>query len=317
MNSLSLSEKARAAESTPAPILEAEAGDFFALMKPGVMRLVLFTGFVGIMMAPQTLHPILLCAALVFMGAGAGAAAALNMWWEAELDAKMPRTEKRPIPQGRILPSEALGLGISLAIGSVVAMGLFINYLAAALLAFTILFYVVIYTIWLKPLTAQNIVIGGAAGALPPVIGWVSATGSLALEPFLFFLIIFLWTPPHFWALALARKDEYQKAGIPMLPNVKGASHTALQILIYSLLLAAASLTPLFFQSSLIYGLGAAILAGVFLFYALRLWKARRDTEKRTANAMQLFFFSLLYLFLLFALLLGDRTLTLLWASLS
>src|SRR5246127_4489593 len=211
----------RRAEPALAPSA-AEVADFVALMKPRVMSLVVFTALVGLLLAPGHLHPVLSFAALLCIAIGAGAAGALNMWYDADIDAVMTRTARRPIPAGRVLPGEALGFGASLAVGAVVMLGLTANWFAAFLLAFTIFFYVAIYTVWLKRATPQNIVIGGAAGAFPPMIGWAAVTGSLSFEPILLFLIIFFWTPPHFWALALYRADDYARAGIPMLPVVSG-----------------------------------------------------------------------------------------------
>ncbi len=291
-----------------APSQEADLRDFVLLMKPNVMRLALFTGFVGMMLSPTIPHPVMGLAALLFMGLGAGACGALNMWWEHELDAKMPRTRNRPIPSGRMQPGEALGFGAFLAVASVAAMGLFINYLSAALLALTIIFYLFVYTIWLKPRTPHNIVIGGFAGALPPVIGWTAAAGALALEPVILALIIFLWTPPHFWALALHRQEDYAKAQIPMLPNEAGEKACRAQLALYSLLLAISALSPFFLGFSGWVFLGGAVLLNALLLHkALRLW---RGSEGAMPGAMPFFFFSILYLFSLFALLLADRALS-------
>jgi heme o synthase len=222
----------------------AGVGDYIELMKPRVMSLVVFTALVGLLVAPGHIHPVIGFAALLCITVGAGAAGALNMWYDADIDARMSRTAGRPIPRGRITPGEAAGFGITLAVFSVVALGLLINLLAAALLAFTIFFYVAIYTVWLKRSTPQNIVIGGAAGALPPMIGWAAASGTLAVEPVLLFLIIFFWTPPHFWALSLYRVEDYVRAGIPMLPVVAGEQETRRQILLYTLILAPLGVTP-------------------------------------------------------------------------
>src|SRR5262245_31163050 len=218
-------------------ISEASVGDYIALMKPRVMSLVVFTALVGLMVTPGHLHPVLGFAALLCIAIGAGAAGALNMWYDADVDAVMLRTARRPIPAGRVLPREALAFGLTLAFGSIAVLGLVANWLAASLLAFTIFFYVAIYTMRLKRTTPQNIVIGGAAGAFPPMIGWAAATGTVGLEPVLLFLIIFFWTPPHFWALSLWRAEEYARAGVPMLPVVAGAAETRKQILIYSVIL--------------------------------------------------------------------------------
>jgi protoheme IX farnesyltransferase len=282
---------------------DATAGDFFALLKPRVMSLVVFTGLVGMMLAPVKLHPVIGFAALLCIAVGAGAAGALNMWFDADIDARMERTQGRPIPQGRIEPGEALGFGATLAVGSVAAMGILVNWPAAIWLAATIGFYIFIYTMWLKRRTPQNIVIGGAAGAFPPIVGWVAATGGVDLLPLLLFAIIFLWTPPHFWALALARQGEYAKAQVPMLPVVAGEPATRRQIVLYSLVLIPATLAPYALgYTGELYGVAAAILGAVFLAFALRLYF--RPGEK---PAMQLFAFSILYLFLLFALLLAEK----------
>src|SRR6478672_4386373 len=218
--------------------------DFLALMKPRVMSLVVFTALVGLLVAPGHLHPVLGVAALICIAVGAGAAGALNMWYDADIDALMARTAQRPIPAVRVSRGEALGFGVTLASGSVVVLGLAANWIAAGLLAFTIFFYAVVYTIWLKRSTPQNIVIGGAAGAVPPMIGWAAATGTIGLEPFVLFLIIFIWTPPHFWALAILRTRDYERAGVPMMPVVHSEDATRLQILIYSLILAPLGMVP-------------------------------------------------------------------------
>jgi heme o synthase len=285
----------------------ADVADFVALMKPRVMSLVVFTAFVGLLLAPGHLHPVLGFAALVCIAVGAGAAGALNMWYDADIDAVMTRTARRPIPAGRMLPGEALGFGATLTVGSVVMLGLTANWFAAGLLAFTIFFYVAIYTVWLKRATPQNIVIGGAAGAFPPMIGWAAATGGVALESVLLFLIIFLWTPPHFWALGLLRSGEYARAGIPMLPVVAGRGETKRQILLYTAVLVPVSLAPwLLGYAGLLYGV-VAVAAGGFL--ALLAWRIRTAPEGRPTDlaARRLFGFSILYLFALFAGLLADR----------
>jgi protoheme IX farnesyltransferase len=299
-----------AAGPTPATavfaISEASVGDYVVLMKPRVMYLVVFTAFVGLMVSPGQFHPVLGFAALLCITIGAGAAGALNMWFDADVDAVMTRTAQRPIPARRVLPREALAFGMTLAIGSVAVLGLVANWLAAALLAFTICFYVAIYTMRLKRWTPQNIVIGGAAGAFPPMIGWAAATGAIGLESVLMFLIIFFWTPPHFWALSLWRAEDYARAGIPMLPVVAGYPETRRQILIYSVALVPIGAAPwLFGYAGLIYGV-AAIVAGaemVRLAVAIvRLGEA--DIGHRAAK--RLFGFSILYLFSLFAVLLID-----------
>jgi protoheme IX farnesyltransferase len=282
----------------------AGAGDYIELMKPRVMSLVVFTALVGMLVAPGHIHPVIGFAALLCITVGAGAAGALNMWYDADIDARMARTASRPIPRGRVTPGEAAGFGFTLAAFSIVALGLLVNLLAAALLAFTIFFYVAIYTVWLKRSTPQNIVIGGAAGALPPMIGWAAATGSLALEPIVLFLIIFFWTPPHFWALSLYRIGDYARVGVPMLPVVAGECETRRQIWLYTLLLAPLGVAPwLLGYTGPIYGVAATVLGAGMLVLALRV---RRESSGHTA-CKQLFAFSILYLFLLFAVLLIDR----------
>jgi heme o synthase len=284
----------------------ASAGDYLELMKPRVMSLVVFTGLVGLLVAPGHLNPVIGFTALLCIAVGAGAAGALNMWYDSDIDAQMARTAGRPIPRGRVSPGEAAGFGFTLAVFSVVTLGLLVNLLAAALLAFTIFFYVAIYTVWLKRSTPQNIVIGGAAGALPPVIGWAATSGSLAIEPLVLFLIIFFWTPPHFWALSLYRIDDYVRAGIPMLPVVAGERETRRQILIYTLILAPLGVAPWALgYAGPIYGVTAAIAGAIMIALALRVWK--EGAGHRVSK--QLFGFSILYLFLLFAMLLVDRML--------
>jgi len=284
----------------------AEVGDYVALMKPRVMSLVVFTALVGLVRAPGHLHPVIASTALLCIAVGAGAAGALNMWFDAEVDALMTRTARRPIPRGRILPGEALAFGLMLAGGSILVLGLLVSLLAAALLGFTIFFYVVIYTMWLKRATPLNIVIGGAAGALPPIIGWAAATGGIGIESVLLFLIIFFWTPPHFWALSLDRADEYRRAGIPMLPVVAGSEETQRQILIYALVLAPLGLAPwLFGFAGPAYAAVAGAAGGTMILLALRLCgRSGADPEP----AKRLFAFSILYLFVLFATLLVERT---------
>jgi heme o synthase len=292
----------------PALVLSsAEVADFVALMKPRVMSLVVFTAFVGLLLAPGHFHPVLGFAALVCIAVGAGAAGALNMWYDADIDAVMTRTARRPIPAGRVLPGEALGFGATLAVGSVVMLGLTANWFAAALLAFTIFFYVAIYTVWLKRATPQNIVIGGAAGAFPPMIGWAAATSGVALESVLLFLIIFLWTPPHFWALSLLRSGEYARAGIPMLPVVAGRAETKRQIVLYTGVLVPVTLAPwLLGYAGLLYGVIAVAAGAVLALLAWRIWTAVEGRPTDLA-ARRLFGFSILYLFALFAGLLIDR----------
>jgi protoheme IX farnesyltransferase len=283
----------------------AGAGDYFELMKPRVMSLVIFTALAGMVAAPAKIHPVLAAFALLCIAVGAGAAGALNMWYDADIDAVMSRTSSRPVPAGRVQPGEALGFGVTLAVGAVAFLGLMINWLAAGLLAFTIFFYAVIYTIWLKRWTAQNIVIGGAAGALPPVIGWAAVTGSVGLEPILLFLITFFWTPPHFWALSLCRADEYARANVPMLPVVAGAAETRRQILLYSLVLAPVGALPwLFGYAGWLYAAASLIAGAAIVWLAIALWRAPSD-----ANARRLFGYSILYLFVVFAALLAEHAL--------
>lgn len=283
--------------------MEARPADYLALLKPRVMSLVVFTGLVGMVLAPGHLHPTLAITALLCIAIGAGASGAINMWYDADIDAVMTRTQGRPIPQGRISRDEALGFGTVLAVGSVLVMGLAVNWSAAAILALTIGFYVFVYTMWLKRRTPQNIVIGGAAGAFPPMIGWAAVTGDLSLLPVLLFAIIFMWTPPHFWALALYRSDDYARAGVPMLPVVAGDRETRRQILIYSLLLVPLTLSPWALGlAGPLYGGATAMLGAGFLLLAWRIWRSADDRP-----AKHMFAYSILYLFLLFALLLAER----------
>ena len=294
-----------AMELTPR-ISEADVADYVALLKPRVMSLVVFTALVGLAIAPVHVHPVLAFTALLCIAVGAGASGALNMWYESDIDALMTRTANRPIPRGRVTPPEALTFGMTLAFFSVMTLGILVNWIAGALLAFTIFFYVVIYTIALKRWTAQNIVIGGAAGALPPVVAWAAATGSLSVEPFLLFLIIFFWTPPHFWALALFRSEDYARAGVPMLPVVAGPDATRLQILLYSIVLVAVALAPWplgYFDA--VYGITSLILGGGMLALAADVYRRREGREASRATR-RLFAFSILYLFGLFATLLID-----------
>jgi protoheme IX farnesyltransferase len=283
----------------------ASVGDYIALMKPRVMSLVVFTALVGLAVAPVNLHPLIAFTALLCIAVGAGAAGALNMWYDADVDAVMTRTQRRPLPMGRVKPGEALAFGLTLAGFAVVTLGLLVNTLAAALLAFTIFFYVVIYTMWLKRWTPQNIVIGGAAGAFPPMIGWAAATGSLSAEPVLLFMIIFFWTPPHFWALALTRTDDYARAGIPMLPVVAGERSTRWQILAHTLILVPLGVAPYALgYAGTLYGVVAAVTGAIMLVLAFQVFRERRPAERASKH---LFAFSILYLFLLFAVLLVER----------
>ncbi len=277
-------------------------GDYFALLKPRVMSLVLFTAFVGLVSAPERLDPVLGLVALIAIAMGAGAAGALNMWFDADIDARMHRTAKRPIPAGRVNRGEALGLGLVLGVAAVVMLGLLVDWTAAALLALTIGFYVLVYTMWLKRRTSQNIVIGGAAGALPPLVGYAAAHGGVTVQALSLFLIVFLWTPPHFWALALKYADDFATVEVPMLPNVAGEGETRRQILLYSLLLAPAGLLP--WALGLVGPLNG-LLAGVLgLEFVRRAWAVRRG---RKGAHMKLFGYSIVYLFVLFAAIAVER----------
>jgi protoheme IX farnesyltransferase len=274
-------------------------------MKPRVMSLVVFTALVGLAVAPGSLHPVAAFTALLCIAVGAGAAGALNMWYDADVDALMTRTARRPVPMGRVLPGEALAFGLTLGSFAVVVLGLLVNWVAAALLAFTIFFYIVIYTIWLKRSTSQNIVIGGAAGAFPPMIGWAAVTGSLSLEPALLFLIIFFWTPPHFWALALYRTEDYARARIPMLPVVSGDASTRRQIMLYTLVLVPLGVAPWAFgYTGALYGVTALVTGAIMVILGWQVLRESRPAERASRN---LFAFSILYLFLLFAVLLVER----------
>jgi protoheme IX farnesyltransferase len=268
------------------------------------MSLVVFTALTGMVMAPVHIHPVVGLAALIAIAVGAGASGALNMWYDADIDAVMTRTRNRPIPAGRVHPDEALTFGIILSCASVMVLGIFTNLLAAGLLAFTIFFYVVVYTMWLKRWTPQNIVIGGAAGALPPVIGWAAVTGSVSVEPLLMFLIVFVWTPPHFWALALLRADDYARAGVPMLPVVAGAAATRRQIFIYSLLLIPVGAAPwLMGYAGVVYGVTSLVAGALMVGFAWRVWTTIEGVRATTASR-QMFAYSIVYLFGLFAVLL-------------
>jgi protoheme IX farnesyltransferase len=302
---------ADAAISLTAGTEEAHAGgdvaDYVALMKPRVMFLVVFTALAGLVAAPDSLHPVIAIASLICIAAGAGAAGALNMWYDADIDARMARTAARPVPRGHVTAEEARSFGAVLAVGSVICLGVMANWLAAALLAFTIGFYVFVYTMWLKRVTPQNIVIGGAAGALPPMIGWAAATGGFSLESFVLFLIIFVWTPPHFWALALLRTHDYAKAGVPMLPVVAGKDATRFQILIYTLVLAPLGMAPAFIGlGGPLYAVAAFVLGMLFIVMAIDCYR-KREGEAADRAAKNLFGYSVLYLFLLFAVLLVEQ----------
>ncbi|HEY0044840.1 MAG TPA: heme o synthase [Allosphingosinicella sp.] len=288
--------------------LPADWRDFLALTKPRVMSLVVFTGLCGLLVAPVHIHPVLGFTAILCIALGAGAAAALNMWYEADLDAKMKRTASRPLPAGRMDRQTALHFGVGLSFFSVILMGLATNWFAAGVLAVSILFYVVIYTIWLKRRTPQNIVIGGAAGAFPPVIGWAAATGDVTLLPVLLFTLIFLWTPPHFWALSLFVRSDYAAAGVPMLPVVSGAKVTRQQIALYTLPMAAAAVAPWpLGLAGAVYGVSAALLSAAFLFLSLRVLANRASEPEEMKPEKRLFAFSILYLFAIFGALVLDR----------
>ncbi len=288
----------------------AEPGDYWTLLKPRVMSLVVFTALVGMIVAPGPVHPLLGFVSLLAIAVGAGASGALNQWWDADIDAIMTRTRSRPIPAGRVTGTEALTYGLTLSAFSVMTLGLAANWLAAGLLAFTIFFYVVVYSMVLKRRTAQNIVIGGAAGALPPVVAWAAATGSLAWPPIVLFALVFVWTPPHFWALALIKSEDYARAGVPMLPVTAGPDATRTQILLYSLLLAPVGLMPwaLGFAGP-VYGVVAASSGAVFVGLAAVVFRRREGPVARKACG-RLFGFSILHLFLLFAVLAGERLAT-------
>ncbi|MGJ4890580.1 heme o synthase [Bradyrhizobium sp. HKCCYLR20261] len=282
-------------------ISEADVGDYLALLKPRVMSLVIFTALIGLLIAPGHFHPVLAITSLLCIAVGAGASGALNMALEGDIDSLMSRTANRPIPRGRVTRQEALAFGITLSFFSVLTLGILVNWFAGALLAFTIFFYVVIYTLWLKRWTAQNIVIGGAAGALPPVVAWAAATGGIAPEPLWLFLIIFFWTPPHFWALALFRTDDYARAGVPMLPVVAGPDATRLQILLYTIVLVAVAAAPWplgYFDA--VYGVVSLALGAGMLWLAIEVFRKRERLTSLRANR-KLFAFSILYLFALFA----------------
>jgi protoheme IX farnesyltransferase len=298
------------ATATPITALPADWRDFFALTKPRVMSLVVFTGLCGLLAAPGYIHPVIGFTAVLCIAMGAGGAGALNMWWEADIDAKMKRTARRPLPSGRLRPTDARDFGIALSVASVLVMGLAVNWLAGAILAASIVYYAVIYTIWLKPRTPQNIVIGGGAGAFPPLIGWVAVTGEISLMPVLLFAIIFLWTPPHFWALALFVKSDYAEAGIPMMPVAAGEAATRKQIIAYSAILAVVSLAPWWIGGTgAIYGAVALVLSGLFVAMSLPVAFRAAGEGDRMKPEKRLFSYSVLYLFALFAALVADRML--------
>lgn len=291
-------------------ISNADPEDFIALLKPRVMSLVVFTALVGLVLAPGSIHPVIGLIAIVAIAIGAGASGALNMWYDADIDAIMKRTANRPIPGGRVTEGEALSFGLFLSVFSVMVLGLATNWVAAGLLAFTIFFYVVIYTMGLKRRTTQNIVIGGAAGALPPVVGWAAVTGGVSIEPIILFAIIFLWTPPHFWALALVKSEDYGRAGIPMLPNVAGEAQTRLQILLYTLIVVPVGFLPVWFGfGGMLYAAAATLGGAAMLYWAADIFRAQAEDRFRKA-CWRMFGGSIAYLFALFSALLIEWSVT-------
>ncbi len=307
MSDTSIHMNARTATLDEAAGTEARVGDYIALLKPRVMSLVVFTGLAGLVAAPGDLHPLLAAVAVLCIAVSAGAAGAINMWYDRDIDAVMSRTQSRPIPAGRVDPDAALAFGVFLSVAPVMMMGLAVNWLAAGLLAAASLFYVFVYTVWLKRRTPQNIVIGGAAGAFPPMIGWAAVTGDVSVAPIALFLLIFMWTPPHFWALALYRRGDYAAAGVPMLPVVAGEAATKRQMMLYTALLLPVALAPWALGvAGVVYGACALVLGLAFVGLCLRVL---REDGAATAHraAKQMFGFSILYLFLLFALLMVDR----------
>lgn len=297
---------------TSAQTGEAGFGDYFALLKPRVMSLVVFTALVGLLAAPVGVHPFIAFCAVLFIAVGGGASGALNMWWDADIDAVMKRTTSRPIPSGKVAPEEAMAIGLTLSVFAVVMLGLAANWVAAGLLAFTIFFYAVIYTMWLKRWTPQNIVIGGAAGAFPPMIGWAVATGGVSLESVLMFLLIFMWTPPHFWALALFMKSDYKEAGVPMLTVTHGRKVTRAHILVYTILLAPLAIgTGLTAIGGPIYMVAAVVLNVMFLWGAVKIWRRPEEAAEADNYKVEKSFFglSLLYLFLHFGAILAEAAL--------
>ncbi len=297
---------------------EAGFGDYFALLKPRVMSLVVFTGFVGLLAAPTPVHPVIGFCAVLFIALGGGASGALNMWWDADIDRIMRRTAKRPIPAGKVTATEARDIGLALSALSVVMLGLATNWTAAALLAFTIFFYVVIYTMWLKRWTPQNIVIGGAAGAFPPMIGWVAATGQVSLESVLMFSLTFLWTPPHFWALALFMRSDYDDAGVPMLTVTHGRRATRAHILVYTVVLAIFAIGAGFTAiGGPVYLATALVLNAAFLLGAWRIWRRDEAASEADNFAVERKFFklSLIYLFLHFGAILAEAGIDRFWTG--
>jgi protoheme IX farnesyltransferase len=286
----------------------ASAKDLFALTKPRVMSLVIFTALCGLLAAPGSIHPVIGFTAILAISLGAGASAALNQWYESDIDAIMKRTSTRPLPAGRMDPETALHFGIGLSVFSVLLMGVAVNWFSAIFLAFSIFFYAVVYTIWLKRSTPQNIVIGGAAGAFPPAIGWAAVTGDVTLMPILLFAIIFFWTPPHFWALALFVNSDYSKAGVPMMPVVAGRQSTRYQIFVYSLVLAAVAIMPFVVGlSGAVYGGAAIVLSVIFCALSWQVARSKTTEPEDMAAEKRLFKFSIFYLFVLFAAVVADR----------
>jgi protoheme IX farnesyltransferase len=304
---MSVTTQNGASFASPSIIGDATPGDYFALLKPRVMSLVMWTALAGLLCAPTPVNPIVGFAALLAIAVGAGAAGALNMWWDADIDALMARTRLRPVPDGRVAPGEARAFGVTLALLAVVTLAVTTNLVAAGLLAFTIFFYVVVYTMWVKRRTPMNIVIGGAAGALPPVVGYAAASGGVGFDILSLFAVIFVWTPPHFWALALVKSGDYARAGVPMLPNVKGAARTRTEILVYSLILAPIGLTPwLTGLGGPLYAVAAAFGGIAMVVMAARVYRVR-DGAAANRTAMQMFGFSIVYLFTLVATLIAER----------
>ena len=285
---------------------EASARDFFELLKPRVMSLVVFTAFAGLVLAPGDINPVIGFISILCIAVGAGASGALNMWYDADIDAVMSRTAKRPIPDGRVQPGEALAFGLTLSFFSVAILGLVVNWFAAGLLAFTIFFYAVVYTMWLKRSTPQNIVIGGASGSFPPMIGWACVTGGVSMESIVLFLIIFLWTPAHFWALALFKMRDYGAVGVPMMPNVAGEASTKVQIFVYTVLTAVIAVVPaLAGWSGIAYGIFAAVLGAIFLLCSIAVWRMP-DGDEKMVPAKKMFAWSIFYLFAIFMALMVD-----------
>jgi len=296
------SEMSETAESTVRST-DSRVSDYFALLKPRVMSLVVFSGFTGLYLAPGDVHPMIAAISILCIAVAAGASGAINMWYDRDIDRQMARTASRPLPRQRIEPAEALSFGVILAGGSVALMGLAVNWVSAALLALTILFYVFVYTMWLKRRTPQNIVIGGAAGAFPPMIGWAAVTGNVGIEAIGLFLLIFFWTPPHFWALALYRLGDYEKAGVPMLPVIAGRRETKKQMLLYTVLLFPVALLPWYLGTvGLAYGIAAVVMGGLFVASAVKVWFDETDR-----SAKRMFGYSIFYLFGLFAMMIVDR----------